>query len=476
MTDYAISDGLELVTDLNIIRMFPSADDVTKKQQAFSFMSEKKTVTPFYSKAREQLGILTCLKRKNFAVFDENGSVNPQPRCEWRQSDLARFISVYIRVFKQPVSDRRTFILEQLESEAKEHNVILPKPSEMQRRKPKSRFSCEIVDHDVPSSTAEYKAYYDGENIVAYMPGENKVAERVVYERTEWDNLFDKEYDMLKNSVEYTEKGKAKEEKALCRRNLEMELIERFYKVYEYDDSAEKESCAEFIHRKIYNLSAAYAERKKRFHRKKDQVRWTYWITVTYDDKKFESEQAFKKTLLTRFRNLCDPKRNDWLVMGVFERGELNGRLHFHGFCYVPQGKDVGEYVRRAKYSEKEKCWHNYIANTDFEEKFGDNEFEDITAATQKNVNAMAKYTDKMLGYMEKGGIVYYCRHIPTEFLVKLETKDLLTAFSITCKRSIKRYVVSDIALKRTDLTIERRNKLTQHDDPYDIGLLDDAT
>lgn len=475
MTDYAISDGLELVTDLNIIRMFPSADDVTKKQQAFSFMPEKKPVPSFYSKAREQLGILTRLKRKNFAVFDENGNVNPQPRCEWRESKLARFISRYVHFYKQPQSDTRTFILEQLESEAKEHNVILPKPSEMQRRKPKRSFTCEIVDHDVPSCTAEYIAYYDGENIVAYMPGENKAAERVVYERTEWDNLFDKEYDMLKNSVEYIEKGKAKEEKALCRRNLEMALIERFYKVYEYNDSAEKESCAEFIHRKIYNLSAAYAERKKRFHRKKDQVRWTYWITVTYDDKKFESEQAFKKTLLTRFRNLCDPKRNDWLVMGVFERGELNGRLHFHGFCYVPQGKDVGEYVRRAKYSEKEKCWHNYIANTDFEEKFGDNEFEDITEATQRNVNAMAKYTDKMLGYMEKGGIVYYCRHIPTEFLVKLETKDLLTAFSITCKRIIKRYVVSDLALKRTDLTIERRNKLPKLDDPYDIGLLDDA-
>ena len=475
MTDYAIPDGLELVTDLNTILLFPSADDVIKKQQAFSFMPEKKTVIPFYSKAREQLGILTRLKRKNFAVFDENGNVNPQPRCEWRESKLKRFISRYVHFYKQPQSDTRTFILEQLESEAQEHNVILPKPSEMQRRKPKSRFTCEIVDHDLPSSTAEYKAYYDGENIVAYMPGENKATERVVYERTKWDDLFNHEYNLLKNQPEYIERGKSYLEKFACRSNLEMELIERFYKVYEYNDSAEKETCAEFIHRKIYNLSAAYAERKKRFHRKKDQVRWTYWITVTYDDKKFESEQAFKKTLLTRFRNLCDPKRNDWLVMGVFERGELNGRLHFHGFCYVPQGKDVGEYVRRAKYSEKEKRWHNYIANTDFEEKFGDNEFEDITEATQRDVNAMAKYTDKMLGYMEKGGIVYYCRHIPTEFLVKLETNELLTAFSITCKRSIKRYVVSDFALKRTDLTIERRNKLPQLDDPYDIGLLDDA-
>lgn len=222
-------------------------------------------------------------------------------------------------------------------------------------------------------------------------------------------------------------------------------------------------------------MSAAYAERKKRFHRKKDQIRWTYWVTITYDDKKFANEDVFKKTLLTRFRNLCDPKRNDWLIMGVFERGELNDRLHFHGFCYVPQGQTVGQLVPRSKYSEKEKCWHNYKANTDFEAKFGDNEFEDIREATQKDVNAMATYTDKMLRYMEKGGIVYYSRHIPTEYLVELNTKDMLVAFSITCKRSIKRYVVSDLAVKRTDTKIERINRITEPNNPYDIGLLDEA-
>lgn len=475
MNDPKIPDDLELVTDLNIIRMFPMTNMIAD-QQAFSFMPEKKTVKSFRAKDLEQLGIISRLKRKSDVdVFDENGNVKPQPRCDWRESKLARFISRYEHFYKHATGDFRTFILEQLESEAKEHNVKLPKPSEMQRRKPKSRFACEVVDHDKPSFISNYKAYYDGENIVAYLPGENVVTERERYERTKWDDLFIQEYNMLKNSDEYNEIGKDSEKKKTLRYKLEMDLIERFYKLYGYADITEKESCAEFIHRKIYNLSAAFAERKKRFHRKKDQVRWTYWITVTYDDKKFANEHEFKKTLLTRFRNLCDSKRNDWLVMGVFERGELNGRLHFHGFCYVPKGKDVGEYVHRSKYSEKEKCWHNYIANTDFEEKFGDNEFEDITAATQKDVNAMAKYTEKMLGYMEKGGTVYYCRHIPTEFLVELETTDLLTAFSITCKRSIKRYVVSDYAVKRTDLTIERRNKLPEPDNPYDIGLLDDA-
>ncbi len=87
----------------------------------------------------------------------------------------------------------------------------------------------------------------------------------------------------------------------------------------------------------------------------------------------------------------------------------------------------------------------------------------------------MATYTDKMLRYMEKGGIVYYSRHIPTEYLVELDTKDMLVAFSITCKRRIKRYVVSDLAVKRTDTKIERINRITEPNNPYDIGLLDEA-
>ncbi len=473
MQTTTIPDGLELVTDPNITRLFPFLDNL--EQATFSFMPKKKKVKSIYSKDMEQLGILTRLKRNNFAVFDENGNVNPQPLCSWRDSKLARFISRYVYWYKQPSSELRSYVLDQNIITAKENNIILPKPSEIQQRKPKRRLECEIIDRNQPSRLAEYKAYFDGENIVAYMPGENTVSERERYERTKWDDLFDKEYSMLKNSDEYKESGKDKSAKSELRRNLEMTLIDRFYNVYGYKDSTEKETCSEFIHRKIYNMSAAYAERKKRFHRKKDQIRWTYWVTITYDDKKFDNEQAFKKTLLTRFRNLCDPKRNDWFIMGVFEHGELNNRLHFHGFCYVPQGKAVGQLVSRSKYSEKEKCWHNYKANTDFEQKFGDNEFEDISEATQKDVNAMSKYTAKMLGYMEKGGTVYYCRHIPTDFLIELKTTDMLVAYSITCKRSIKRYVVSDLAVKRTNTTIERINKLPEQSDPFANGLLDDA-
>ena len=81
MQNTIIPDGLELVTDPNITRLFPSSVR-NHEQQTFSFMPKKTKPVSFYSKDREQLGILTRLKRINFAVFDEDGNVNPQPRCE----------------------------------------------------------------------------------------------------------------------------------------------------------------------------------------------------------------------------------------------------------------------------------------------------------------------------------------------------------------------------------------------------------
>ena len=183
-----IPDGLELVTDSNITRLFSELRSEIE-QQAFPFISVSKKTKSLYAREIERQGVLTRLKRTSFAVFDENGNVNPQPRCGWRESKLARFISRYVHFYKKPLSDTRTYILSQLESVAKENHVILPKPSEMQTRKPKRRFVCETVDHSQPSQTAEFKAYYDGANIVAYMPGENTVAERERYERTKWDEL-----------------------------------------------------------------------------------------------------------------------------------------------------------------------------------------------------------------------------------------------------------------------------------------------
>lgn len=392
-----------------------------------------------------------------------------QPSCKWGRSKIARFINRYVSYYRDKRKPDRELILAHLESVAKENHVALPTPEVMLKpRKQRAQLVTSLVDQSRPDRVRTYKAYFDGSNVVAYIPGENKAAVREVTKRTKWDELFEKEYALLKKKQKYGENGKTQEQKDELRKSLEAEIVTRFYTLYDYDDSTENECCLMFVNRKLYNMSAAYGERKKRFHRKKDQVRWTAWWTITYNDEIFDSEQQFRKTLLNYFRNKS--VRNQWRIMGVFEHGEDNGRLHFHGFFYIPEGQEVGELVEAERYSTKRQCLEKYIENTEIREKFGINKYEDISEAMRSDINAMANYTAKMLHYMEKGEKVYYSRHIPSEFLIDLKDSDIMIAFCITCKRPVKRYVVWKDSVVRTDTEM-----LYVTQDPYQNGLLEAA-
>lgn len=472
--NYAIPSGLELISDPNITK--PAKDVVTTLQQSFPFVPKVQRFKSASEKLIEAMGVLTRSKRKERErVFAADGSVNPQPRCSWGTNHLARFINRYVSWYKRKPSSERTHFLEMFEQTAKEANVILPKLDEINKRAklPRKRLISEAIDINRYRDVTTLKLYYDGENLVGYIPNENTVTERETRARTKWDDLFDTLYRVLKSSPENSEYGKDSDEKQLIRQSIEFELIRQFREVYGYDDSIEPESCALFISRKLWNMSASYHERKKRFFRKKDQVRWTAWITITYSDDKFKSEEEFNRTLRTFFKNKAHKDRGDWLVMGQFEHGEENGRLHFHGFFYIPQGSASRELVNRSKYSDKKQAWQNYKADSELLEKFGDNEYVDITDATQKDIHAMAEYTDKMTRYMDKGGKVFYSRHIPMDFELEVLGKEMLTRFTVVHKRQITRYVLWDGAFVRSDVQITRKNPIAVQQ-AYDIGLLDE--
>lgn len=458
MNNKTIPEGLELVTDKRIIRLFPTPlPDYSAKPEYDPIAAEEE----FQAKL-------------NSGFFDsESKSEKPLKKCKWGRQKLERFLYKYTRIYKDRRDPNRDFFLEQLESVAKENNVILPTEEEMtavpSRKDSIRRFTYGLVDLNTENKVSDYNYYFEGSFVVAYLKGENKAKERELHERTKWDDLFKMLYPIVKEK--YEEKNKLKSEKEIIRNKIESELTRQFYEVYDYNDLTEKETCPEFIGRKLYNKSAAYSERKKRFRRKKDQTQWTAWWTITYDDRKFSSEKAFKKTLLNKFRNLC--VRKQWKIMGVFENGEENGRLHFHGFFYIPKGSEVGELVKMKHYSEKKGCWHEYIENTEFKKIFGTNEYEDITESLQSEINSMSEYTQKMLRYMEKGGTVYYSRHIPMEFSGKFNSHDMLMYYNITCKRKIKRYIVNPNILSRTETSIVRKIPI-EVEQACDIGLLDE--
>lgn len=452
-----IPEGLELVTDPNVTCLFPSI------------------YRPIVPPTEESLKAYEEYGRKRMAECEERERLYdleypPQERCSWGSSRISRFITRYVSWYYKRQSADRTYFLEQLESIARENHIVLPKLSDVKERIPKKRLVCEAVDVNRYDDIYKLKVYYDGENIVGYKPCENKPKERELHVRTKWDDLFDQIYPMIKGLPDNDEKHKTSEEKNRIRNSIECELVRQFYEIYEYDDQIEDEPCPLFISRKLWNMTSAYNERIKRFRRKKDQVKWTAWWTITYSDDKFTTEHEFRRKLLTYFRNKS--YRDGWRVMGVFEHGGENNRLHFHGFFYIPKGYEVGELVQQKHYSVKDKCWHEYVENTEFKELFGVNEYEDISEATHSDINAMSNYTSKMLKYMEKGEKVFYSRHIPSEFPVDVKGSEVLCFFSITCKRKIKRYVLSDNPFFRSDMSIVRKVPLPDKYDPYEIGLL----
>ena len=471
-----IPAGLELVTDPNITRLFPSDSVAQSIQQSFPFMPQKRIAKPVHITPAQAMGLLVRHKRKeNEKVFAADGSVNPQPRCSWGTVHLARFINRYVSWFKKKPSADRTLYLQMLEDTAKQNNIILPKLSDINNRNrtPKKFLVAEAIDINRYSDVTRLKLYYDGANFVGYIPNENKAVLREIHDKTKWDKLFDSLYSVLKALPENNEYGLSSADKEELRRNIEYELVRQFYDIYGYDDSTEQEPCPLFIARKLWNKTSAYNERKKRFFRKKDQVRWTAWITITYSDGKFKSEEDFMKSLKIFFKNKAHEKRGNWLVMGKFEHGEERGRLHFHGFFYIPQGMESRTLVNKSKFSDKEQKWHNYKADMELLEKFGDNEYEDITEATRRDIHAMAEYTDKMTKYMDKGGKVFYSRHIPMDYELDVMRQDIFVKMVTVHKRSVVRYVMWDDAFVRTDLEIKRKTSIAEQS-AYDIGLLDD--
>ncbi len=372
--------------------------------------------------------------------------------CQLSERKTAIIIKRYLTFRNKPASPDRDYMLVLLEDLAREHNIRLPDKTNSSSARPAAKKPFTVTAMDRNSADRRiYKLYSDGENMIGFIPGENKTKFREVHEKTSWDELFATLYEYMKNLPENNEKDKSPAECELIRMHIACELVRQFYEVYGYDDKLESEPCPLFIERKLYNKSVAESAKTRRFFRKSNQVRWTAWWTITYSAELFSSEEEFMRCLLKKFGNLVT--RRGWRVMGVFEKGEENDRLHFHGFVYIPKGAEVGELVEQTRWSEKRHCSEKYIENTVFREQFGINQYDAL--GDGENISTVARYTAKMIGYMQKGGRVYYSRHIPSEFVLAVRDCDVVCMLNIVCKRPIKRYVIYPGAYVKTPMGLE---------------------
>lgn len=148
--------------------------------------------------------------------------------------------------------------------------------------------------------------------------------------------------------------------------------------------------------RQVNRTYRMFLGRIKTLKRKVYMYPWNYFITITYDDAKFESEDAFRFKLLTLLNHLAS--RYGWRYFGSFEKGEIGERLHFHGVIFVPPGMMRGTITKQGKYSTKRHCYEYHNVNDYFAERFGHNEFDEVDQVKLRNragFSYITKYIQK---------------------------------------------------------------------------------
>lgn len=170
-----------------------------------------------------------------------------------------------------------------------------------------------------------------------------------------------------------------------------------------------------------------YHKRFQRFVQKVCNYDWSYFVTVTYTDKLWTDEDAFRKSLNKCFSNLAT--RRGWKVAGRYERGEEGNRLHFHALVLVPQGEMVGKLYTDFSYSTKRHQMEQTQLNDFFVKRYGRTEFRSLAGNLDELIRSaryIAKYMDK-----DPDEKVRYSRGIATEICLAIsEVDDAIMTYS----------------------------------------------
>lgn len=248
--------------------------------------------------------------------------------------------------------------------------------------------------------------YHDGSHYVAYEKIKSKrnfEKGRKFNEPSEMDKAFDELYfQALKNNLSI------KEQKEFVKNGI-AELFGNAGEILE-----------KWIEQKFDVKLKNIALRKKRFERKAYLNNWNYFVTFTYDDKK-QSEDEFKTKLRKCLNNFSS--RRGWKIMGVWEYGAKEERLHFHALLHVPEGQMVGTINRVERYSKRK---HKMVASNEndfFFKKFGMNDFAPIS---KKNLSR-GKTLDYILKYISKTNEkIVYSRGIADKFIDDIQEDDVV--------------------------------------------------
>ena len=291
-----------------------------------------------------------------------------------------------------------------------------------------------------------YKVYSDGSHYIAREAVRGRRLPRRVRQPQEIDGLFDELYKIAMQSVlDGKEKTTAEKVKKIV--PFIQTGLEDHFPLYHDLEGYVREN----VERKLRNAW----QREKRFRRKAYLNRWNFFVTFTYNDKK-HTEETFRKKLRKCLSNLHT--RRGWLFMGVPERGEKNGRLHFHFLVYVPDGEMVGVLTKKRDYSLRKGKIEETFSNSFFERKFGRNDFEELNLMELRNGSAV----NYLLKYLRKTDErVIYSRGIATEITKRLDNSVFAAAME---GDYVPKYVIFDgvIDWERDILSPAMRRMRTQ--------------
>ena len=160
-------------------------------------------------------------------------------------------------------------------------------------------------------------------------------------------------------------------------------------------------------------LHARYA-RQKRFLRCGffNRDKWNWFCTFTWDPALFSTSDDWQKSLLRFFANIAE--RHHVQILGAFEYGDDNGRLHFHCLLSDPE-KYFSDFKTKNTFSKKDRRYKNVKESVLMRQKFGINEFDSIDNNNNDEVRNTLLYCCYYA--IENDGRTYYSRHMPSAVL-----------------------------------------------------------
>lgn len=209
-----------------------------------------------------------------------------------------------------------------------------------------------------------------------------------------------------------------------------------------------------YMSTKDYDEWHQWIARKKRFFRKcgLNRSRLNWWFTVTWDPEKFSTEEEWLRALVRWFSN--NAFRYGLKVLGGFEYGDENGRLHFHGIAHVPDDFFCdGDLYKVNRFSDKDKRWKTSFEYGELREKFGINEWETLKGMDNKEFMATLHY---VADYATKqNGRMYYSRGLKDCGIQYVDAADLIMLFD---DGETKFYLKNNFEFGKESLDVMLRN------------------